>query len=142
MVGERPAGARAPFTEAAASSPGELRIAVSMKPPRAVAPPLLGEESGRRSRRRPSCSRSLGHTVDGRDPDWGKIGNQISARYMGGIAEDIDEVPHGDRLERQTRGYRRFARLTAPGWAVRRACGWSAPTASGSSDLRGRTTCC
>jgi amidase len=30
-------------------------------------------------------------------------------------------VPHPDRLEAQTRGYSRLARVGAPGWAVRRS---------------------
>ncbi len=109
------------FAEAAAGSPGRLRIALSTKPPRAIAKPQLTDESRHAVEETAEALASLGHTIVRRDPDWGSIGNQIPARYLGGIAEDIDEVPHGDRLERQTRGYRRLARFTAPGWAVRRA---------------------
>ena len=109
------------FSEAAASPPGELRIVVSTKPPRALAKPLLSEESRQALEETAELLAGLGHTIVRKDPDWGSIGNQIPARYLGGIAEDIDEVPHGDRLEAQTRSYRRLARLTAPGWAVRRA---------------------
>jgi amidase len=109
------------FAEAAATPPGKLTIAVSTKPPRAVAKPLLGDESRQALEETAELLASLGHTIVHRDPDWGSIGNQIPARYLGGIAEDIDEVPHRERLERQTRGYRRLARALAPGWAVRRA---------------------
>jgi amidase len=64
---------------------------------------------------------SLGHSVEHRDPDWGSVGNQISARYMGGIADDVNAVPHDERLEDITRGYRRIAKVAGPGWAVRRS---------------------
>ena len=109
------------FSDAAASPPGKLRIVVSTKPPRALAKPLLSEESKQAVEETAELLASLGHTIIRRDPDWGSIGNQIPARYLGGIAEDIDGVPHRERLEAQTRSYRRLARLTAPGWAVRRA---------------------
>ena len=109
------------FAGAAATPPGKLTIAVSTKAPRAVAKPLLGDESRQALEETAELLASLGHTIVRRDPDWGSIGNQIPARYLGGIAEDIDEVPHPERLERQTRGYRRLARALAPGWAVRRA---------------------
>ena len=110
-----------PFTEAAASPPRGLRIAATLKPPRAVAPPRLGDESRAAVEATAELLASLGHSVEWRDPDWGGIGNQIAARYMGGIAEDVDAVPHRERLEPVTRGYRRLARVTAPGWAVRRS---------------------
>lgn len=109
------------FSEAAASDPGKLRIAVTVKPPRALAPPRLGDESRRMVEQTAELLGSLGHSVEWRDPDWGNVGNQISARYLGGIAEDIDAVPHPERLETLTRGYRRLARVAAPGWAVRRS---------------------
>jgi len=110
-----------PFSEAAAAPPGRLRIAVTTKAPRAVAPPLLTDESRRAIEETAELMRSLGHTVEPRDPDWGLVGNQISALYLGGIREDVEAVPHPERLESITRGYRRIARVAAPGWAVRRA---------------------
>ena len=116
-----PAAPERPFAEAAATPPGKLRIAVSLKPPRAVAPPLLGEESRRAVEETAELLRSLGHEVEWRDPDWGGAGNQIAARYMAGIAADVDAVPHPERLESLTRGYRRLARVSAPGWALRRS---------------------
>ena len=47
----------------------------------------------------------------------------FSATVKGGVivADDIDGVPHRERLESLTKGYRRLARVLAPGWAVRRA---------------------
>ncbi|HEX2358685.1 MAG TPA: amidase [Solirubrobacterales bacterium] len=110
-----------PFAEAAATPPGSLRIAVSVKPPRAIAPPHLYDESRQAVEGTAERLSSLGHRVEWRDPDWGSIGNQIPARYLGGIADDIRAVPHQERLEKLTRGYRRLARVIAPGMAVRRA---------------------
>jgi amidase len=109
------------FAEAAASPPGKLRIAVTVKPPRALAPPQLLDESRRMVEETAELLSGFGHSVEWRDPDWGMVGNQISARYMGGIAQDIDAVPHRDRLEPLTKGYRRIARVAAPRWALRRA---------------------
>jgi amidase len=65
--------------------------------------------------------RSLGHQVERQDPDYGMIGNQVAALYLGGIADDVDAVPYPERLEGLTRGYRRVARVAAPRFAVRRA---------------------
>jgi amidase len=109
------------FGEAASSSPGRLRIAVTLKPPRAVLPAKIGEESRRAVEETAELLGSLGHEVSWRDPDWGSIGNQIPARYLGGIAEDIATAPHPERLEPMTKGYGRLARVVAPGWAVRRS---------------------
>jgi len=109
------------FAEAAAREPGRLRVAVSLKPPRTVAPPHLGDESKRMVEEMASTLAALGHEVEWRDPDWGGIGNQISARYLAGIAADVDATPHPEKLEPLTRGYGRLARIAAPGWAVRRA---------------------
>jgi amidase len=110
-----------PWSEAAAETPGRLRIAVSVKPPRAAAPPLLTDESRRVVEETAELLDSLGHSVQWRDPDWGLVGNQIAARYLAGISEDIEAVPHPERLEAQTLGYHRLARVLAPGWAARRS---------------------
>ena len=109
------------FSDFAASSPGKLRIAVTLKSPRALAPPGLGDESRAMVEETAELLRSLGHDVEWRDPDFGNVGNQISPRYVGGIAEDVEEAPDPGKLEPVTRGYRRLARVAAPGWAVRRA---------------------
>jgi amidase len=50
----------------------------------------------------------LGHEVSRRDPEWGLIGNNITARFLGGVAETVREVPHPERLERRTRGFGRL----------------------------------
>jgi amidase len=55
--------------------------------------------------------RSLGHRTEVRDPAWGSIGNNTVPRYLGGIAEDVAEVPEPERLERRTRGFGRLGSL-------------------------------
>jgi amidase len=95
---------------------------VSFKPPRLAVPSMrLSDESRRAVEETAELLGSLGHDVERQEPDWGGVGNQIVPRYIGGIAETIDEVPDPNRLEPLTRGYRRLARVIAPGWAVRRA---------------------
>ncbi len=82
------------FSEAAAGPPGKLRIVVSTKPPRAIAKPQLTRRvERRRSRRRPSCSPRWATRSSARTRTGASIGNQIPARYLGGIAEDIDARP-------------------------------------------------
>ena len=110
-----------PFAESAAGPPPKLRIAVAITAPRAVAPPQLGEDSRRAVSETAELLASLGHAVEWREPDWGLVGTRISARYLGGIAEDIDSLPHPEALEAQTRGYSRIAKAAAPRWAIERA---------------------
>jgi amidase len=101
-----------PYSEYAASSPGKLRVAWSVRPPRLISPPppvhpdavgAVGETA--------ELLASLGHAVEERDPEWGGIGNNVAVRYLRGIREDVGRVPHPERLERRTRSY---ARLGAP----------------------------
>jgi amidase len=109
------------FSEAAAADPGRLRVAVTLTAPRTALPLKLGDESRQMVEGTAELLGSLGHAVTWRDPDWGGVGNQLGARYMGGIAEDVEAVPNPERLEPLTRGYRRLAKFGAPGWAVRRS---------------------
>jgi amidase len=100
-----------PFVEAAKQAPGKLRIAWSTKPPRAAAPPTVSDEVKRAVSDTAELLGSLGHEVARRDPDWGGIGNNITARFLGGVAETIEAVPHPERLERRTRGFGRLGAL-------------------------------
>jgi amidase len=106
-----PAPSDQPFLEAARTAPGKLRIAWSTAPPRAAAPPTVAEFAKRAVADTAELLRSLGHEVAERDPAWGAIGNNISPRYLRGIAEDFAKVPHPERLERRTRGLGRLGRL-------------------------------
>jgi len=110
-----------PFVEAAQSSPGKLRVAWSTLPPRAAAPPTVSEVAKGAVAETVELLRSLGHDVSQTDPDWAGIGNNVTPRYLRGIAEDVDRVPHPERLERRTRGFGRLGHLIPDG-LFERAC--------------------
>ncbi len=112
---EAPAPPERPFVESARTSPGKLRIAYSTAAPRAVAPPTVDGVAKRAVADTAELLRSLGHEIEQRDPDWGGIGNNITPRYLRGIAEDIAIVPHPERLESRTRGFGRLGRLITDG---------------------------
>ena len=100
-----------PFVEAAKSSPGKLRVGYSTKPPRAAAPPTVSAEVKQAVADAAAMLGSLGHEVSRRDPDWGSIGDTISARFLKGVSETVEEVPHPERLERRTRGFGRLGKV-------------------------------
>ena len=60
-----------PYVEAAASAPGKLRVALSTKPVRAVAPPIVTDEVKRGVADAGELLRSLGHEVSEQDPPTG-----------------------------------------------------------------------
>jgi len=97
-----------PFVEAARAAPGKLRVAYSTAAPRAAAPPTVDELAKGAVADTAELLRSLGHETVQRDPDWGGIGNNITARFLGGVAETVHDVPHPERLERRTRGFGRL----------------------------------
>jgi amidase len=105
---EAPPAPERPFVEAAKQAPGKLRVAYSTLPPRAAAPPTVDETVKGAVAEMATLLGSLGHEVSPRDPDWGGIGNNITARFLGGVAETVREVPHPERLERRTRGFGRL----------------------------------
>lgn len=103
------------FREAARTAPGKLRIAWSTAAPRAAAPPTVDAVAKGAVAETAELLGSLGHAVSQRDPAWGGIGNNITPRYLRGIAEDFARVPHPERLERRTRGFARLGRLIPDG---------------------------
>ena len=105
---EAPPPPQRPFVESARTSPGSLRIAWSTKPPRAMAPPTVSDEVKLAVEETANLLSALGHDVIQRDPDWGGVSNNISARFLHGVAKTVDEVPHPERLERRTRGFGRL----------------------------------
>ncbi len=109
-----------PYVEAAATAPGTLRIATTVTAPRPAAPPIISDEVKGGIARFGEILRSLGHTVFERDPDWGRIGDDITPRYLGGIAGEGRHVPHRERLEGRTRGMIRLGSML-PGPLVRRS---------------------
>lgn len=108
---EAPPPPARPFVESAKATPGRLRVAYSTVAPRAVAPPTVSDDAKRAVSDAAELMRSLGHEVSQRDPDWGGIGDNISARFLNGVAETVREVPHPERLERRTRGFGRLGSL-------------------------------
>jgi amidase len=100
-----------PFVEAAKAQPGTLRVAHSTLAPRNVLPPTVSDEAKGAVADAAELLSRLGHEVTQRDPDWGRIGDNITARFLGGVAEAVREVPHPERLERRTRGFGRLGSL-------------------------------
>ena len=119
---EAPSPPERPFVEAARTPPGKLRIAHSTIAPRNALPPTVSEVAKRAVADTAELLGGLGHEVVQRDPDWGRIGDNITARFLGGVAETIREVPHPERLERRTRGFSRLGALLPDG-LYRRALG-------------------
>jgi len=108
---EAPPPPERPFVEAAKTPPGKLKIAWSTKPPRAAAPPTVDDNAKGAVADAVELLSGLGHEVAKRDPDWGNIGNNITARFLGGVADTVKEVPHPERLERRTRGFGRLGSI-------------------------------
>ncbi|MBA3865649.1 MAG: amidase [Solirubrobacterales bacterium] len=100
-----------PFVESAKTAPGKLRVATSTLAPRAVAPPIVGDAVKGAVADAAALLSSLGHDVSRHDPDWGRVGDNITARFLRGVAETVAEVPQPERLERRTRGFGRLGGL-------------------------------
>jgi amidase len=107
---EAPPPPERPFVESAQSAPGKLRVAWSTAAPRAAAPPIVSEEVKRATAEAADLLGSLGHEVSQKDPAWGAIGNNITPRFLRGVSDTVDAVPHPERLERRTRGFGRLGR--------------------------------
>jgi amidase len=118
-----------PFVEAAKTPPGKLRVAYSTLAPRAAAPPTVDHVVKDVVADAAELMRSLGHEVVQRDPDWGRIGDNILPRFLRGVADTVDEVPHPERLERRTRGFGRLGHLLPDGFYQRALRGQVADTA-------------
>jgi amidase len=104
-----------PFVDSARVSPGRLRVAYSTLAPRAAAPPTVDDVVKVAVEDAAGLLRSLGHEVTPRDPAWGGIGNNITPRFLRGVSDTVDEVPHPERLESRTRGFGRLGRLLPDG---------------------------
>jgi amidase len=112
---EAPADFAKPLVESVKDSPGKLKIAWSTTPPRALAPPTVSDEVKQATADAAAMLAGLGHEVTQRDPDWGTVGNTITARFLKGVAETVEEVPLPERLERRTRGFGRLGSLLPEG---------------------------
>ncbi len=100
-----------PFVESAKTPPGKLRVAWSNLAPRAVAPPIVDDVVKKAVTDAAELLGSLGHDVSHADPDWGGVGNNITPRFLRGVADTVAEVPHPERLERRTRGFGKLGSL-------------------------------
>ncbi len=99
------------FTEAAASSPGRLRIAYSKRIPAGVIPRLDGD-AARALDETVELLRSLGHELQECDPDYGLDAiPAVLARYLRGGHDDAAAMDHPDRLEGRTRAFARLGGL-------------------------------
>ncbi|MGI9557279.1 MAG: amidase, partial [Solirubrobacterales bacterium] len=96
------------YVDAAAKDPGKLRVAWSLKPPRAIAPPIVTDSVKNAVARTVDVLQGLGHEVEQCDPDWGQLGNGAAPRYLKGITDSVAEVPYPDRLEPRTRAIARL----------------------------------
>jgi amidase len=97
-----------PFVESAKTAPGKLRVAWSTVPPRAAVPAKVSDVVKTAVADTAALLGTLGHEVAQRDPDWGGVGNNITPRFLRGVADTVAEVPHPERLERRTRGFGRL----------------------------------
>ena len=112
---EAPPPPERPFLESAQAPPGKLRVAWSTAAPRGLVPPTVSDEVKGAVADAAEMLRSLGHDVAQKDPDWGRISDNISARFLRGVAETVEEVPHPERLERRTRGFGRLGKILPDG---------------------------
>ncbi|HEY1522596.1 MAG TPA: amidase [Solirubrobacteraceae bacterium] len=90
------------YSEAAATAPGRLRIAVSRKQPPGPPAPLSGEQRGAWEQMGSVLS-ELGHEVAERHPRYGTAAIEFTQNWMRGIYQDSQTVPDPERLERSTR---------------------------------------
>lgn len=100
------------FVTAAAREPARLRIALSTK-----VPPTLTARIGRAHRaavdEAGALLSELGHDVVVRDPDYpaGAVYGHLLPRYFRGVYDDVQTLPHKDRLEKRTRAFARIGGL-------------------------------
>jgi amidase len=98
-----------PYVAAAATEPGKLRIALSLKiPPGSSA--RLHADWRRAAEQTAELLGSLGHEVVERDPAIGIAGINTLTRYLSGVYEESRATDERGRLERRTR---RLARAGA-----------------------------
>jgi amidase len=87
------------LVSATRGEPGKLRIAVSLKP---ILPTKPGAPSRRAVEQTAELLRSLGHELSERDPRYPLMLTLIMPRYLGGVAQDLEELG-SESAERRTR---------------------------------------
>lgn len=108
---DKPPSASTTYVEAAQREPGPLRVSWSVKAPTILAPAAVDPEVSSAVERIAEAIAGLGHRVEQRDPKWGAVGIDAANLYLKGIEEDYDALPHPERLEPRTRGFKRLAGL-------------------------------
>jgi amidase len=100
-----------PFSTAAVTPPGSLRIAYSTSvPPGVIA--KLDDDARRAFEQTVELLRSLGHQLTERDPDYGAGAMPaVTVRYLRGIHDEAVKLAHPERLERRTRAMSRLGGL-------------------------------
>jgi amidase len=88
------------FAEAAQAPPGKLRIAVSLRPTQLV---RVQPEVRQAVEETAELLRSLGHTVEQRDPSYGFLLPLFLPRWLRGIHDDAQRLADPRRLERRVR---------------------------------------
>ena len=101
------------FADAARREPGRLRIAVSRKvPPGVPARPDAEQLGGLEGTA--AVLRGLGHEVVDRELELGNVWPNMVTRYLRGIHDEGEALPHPERLARRTRGFMRLGGLIPP----------------------------
>ncbi len=107
------------YAAAAAREPGRLRIALATNLPPGV-PARASEDALRAVEETGKALRELGHVVTRTELDYGAAaGPAVLARYLAGIAQEFDALPHPERTERRTRGFARLGRAIPRGLVER-----------------------
>jgi len=104
-----------PFADFAAEKPGPLKIGTSVKPVTGVVAPIVGAEVIEAVNDTAAILRALGHSTQERDPAWGLLGNNFFARFFRGLRDEVERVPHPERLERRTRTLARMGSMISDG---------------------------
>jgi amidase len=107
-VAEAPRGT---FAEAAARPPGKLRIAVSLRPAQLA---RVQPEVRRGVEETEELLRSLGHTVERRNPSYGFLLPLFVPRWLRGIHDDAMRLAEPGRLSLRTRRLVSAGRLLSP----------------------------
>jgi amidase len=103
------------YVQAAASPPGQLRIAISTKPPAPIIAPLGSDQRGAWEQTAALLS-DLGHEVVDRNPDLGLVEIEFFQLWLRGIYEESQRVPEPDKMESLTRQLAGLGRRLVPPW--------------------------
>lgn len=102
------------YREAASTTPGRLRIAISRKIPPGLIASLSADQRGAWERTARLLV-ELGHEVTERDPNYGLASLQFTQTWTRGIYEDSLSVPDRSQLEPITKRMALFGRVVVPG---------------------------